>query len=299
MLLGPLAGFELGDHLGAARPLAMRVDHAPDRAVDRGLDPHVHPGRQHIEEEARRGLVSLVRRSDPEGVELAGMLGIGAEHDHLRALSDLRQQVEAMIALRVDVNDPGALNERLVLQQLQRHRLAAAERAGQRDRRRPVGLRRLAQIHQHALAPVDRVRHVQPAGGARPRLMGRVRDHRPNLLARERALIPERPRALTRQMLHKQLKLIPQRPVQRMREGLPQRAHPPVQLLQRARRADQRQGSEEQRLAGLREPGMRLPGQLRPPVALIERAVRGLLLVLQLVRGSRDQMRDPPQRLIV
>jgi hypothetical protein len=81
LLLRPLPALELGDHLHAARPLAMLVDHASDRAVDRRLDPHVDPGREDVEQEARDGLMALADGCDPERVELAGVLGVGAQLD--------------------------------------------------------------------------------------------------------------------------------------------------------------------------------------------------------------------------
>lgn len=62
-----------------------------NRAVDRRLDPHLHPGRQDLEQKARGGLMPFIGGGDPQRVELAGMLRVGAQNDHRRTLCHLAQ----------------------------------------------------------------------------------------------------------------------------------------------------------------------------------------------------------------
>ena len=75
---------------------------------------------------------------DPQRVEQAAVALVGGELDRLDVLGHAGQLVEVVVALGVDVDDPRAAQERLVEQQLERDRLAGAERAGEQRRRAGV-----------------------------------------------------------------------------------------------------------------------------------------------------------------
>ena len=102
-----------------------------------------------------------------------------------------------MVALRVAVDDPRALQEALVLELLIERRLARAERADAEDRRVAVAVGALAQVEADRLARArERVPEVEAR--ARARLVGGGRHHRRDLLGRERVVVARDPRALAR-----------------------------------------------------------------------------------------------------
>jgi hypothetical protein len=72
---------------------------------------------------------------NPERVEHAAQRRVGLQRDALGVRRNLLQQVEAVVALRVAVDDPRALQKTLVLELLIERRLARAERADAEDRR--------------------------------------------------------------------------------------------------------------------------------------------------------------------
>jgi hypothetical protein len=64
---------------------------------------------------------------------------------------DLVEQMEAMVALGIAVDDPCAQQEALVLELLIERRLARAERADAEDGRVAVALRALPEVEAHRL----------------------------------------------------------------------------------------------------------------------------------------------------
>ena len=75
-----------------------------------------------------------MRRSDPQGIEDAPQRRVRLECHALDVGRDLVEKVEAVIALGVAVDHPGAEQESLVLELLVQRRLARAERSDAQDR---------------------------------------------------------------------------------------------------------------------------------------------------------------------
>ena len=124
--------------------LARAPEHAVDGADDRRLPRRLGPARQQIAQERHGGVLAQVLGRHAQRVEHAAQRRVGLQRHALGVRRDLLQQVKAVVALRVAVDDPRALQEALVLELLIERRLARAERADAEDRRVAVALGPLA-----------------------------------------------------------------------------------------------------------------------------------------------------------
>jgi len=153
-----------------------------------------------------------VRRCDAQRIEHAAQRRVRAQRQRLDVGSDVVEQMEAVVALGIAVDDSCALQEPLVLELLGKGRLPRPERPDAEDRRVAVAVGSLAQVEAHrSTRSRERVPKVKPA--ARSGHVRRGRHHRGELLGGECVLEARHACPLRRQVLHEQGQLIPQRPV--------------------------------------------------------------------------------------
>ncbi len=187
---------------------------------------------------------------DAQRVEDPPQRGIGTQRDRLGVRGDIVEQVKAMVALGVAVDDACALQEGLVLELLGERGLARAERAHAQDRRVAVAVGALAEVEAHGLARArECVTQIEAPLGARGVSGGG--HHRRHLLGGEGVVVARDPRALRRQMLKEQRDLIAERAMEaHLSIGAPARLHTlGERLLIGGADGDGERGAQERRTA--------------------------------------------------
>ena len=135
----------------------------------------------------------------------------------MHAPGQLGQPLEVVVGLGVDVDDQAAAPLGLKRQQLGGDRLARPQRAGQQHRRWPARPRRLGDVELHRPQPAAH-RAADAARRARCPPVRADRHQRAELLDRQHVgVVAHRPAVGARQVIEKQRRLQPERPVQRHR----------------------------------------------------------------------------------
>ncbi len=212
----------------------------------------------------------------------------------------VRQQMEAVVALRVAVDHSRALQESLVLELLRQRRLARSERPDAEDRRVAVAVGALSQVERDRL-PGPRQRVPEVEAPARSRGVRGGRHHRRDLLGRQRVVVASQPGPLTRQMLEEQLQLIAQRPMQAyLTVGAPAHLHALLQLLLAAgRNSDRERRAQQRRLARCLQVCEQVPRLLRALVAHVGDPLLPAGLRPHDLIGVLDPPSGDPQRQLV
>ena len=164
LLVDGVALVEGAHDLAAGRRPARAHDRV-DGAHDGGQPAGVGARGQQVAEERHGGVVAQVLGRDAQRVEQAAQARLRSQGDGLDVRRDLVEEVEAVIALGVGVDDPRAGQEGVVEQRLGEDRLARAQRADGQHRRGAVAARALAQVEAHRAARgAQRVAEVRASG---------------------------------------------------------------------------------------------------------------------------------------
>ena len=253
-----------------------------------------------VDQEAGREVLLRARRRDPQRIEEAAVARVRAQLDRLQLLADARQALERVVALRVDVNDPRPLQERLVQQLLERQRLPRPERPTQQDRRRPAAARRLAQVEQHRL-PRARQRVAQVCARGRADRVRGDRHQGADLLDQQVVRVVADLRGLAGEVLAEEADLLAAGPVQPHRRVL--RLEPldaALELLRRGRAHDQPDRRAQKRRAALPlQVVLEHAGRVRAARRVGTRAVVAARLLVDDVVRVHHLARDERGRLVV